>query len=125
MVKIKAVGAMTAAAWLIALSGAATAHGPHGRHAGGADPAHGATTATAGETAGELVVGEVRRVDRDRQRITLRHAEIPNLGMSPMTMVFRVRDPAWLDQVRVGDQVNFRAENSNGVLTVTELRPAQ
>ena len=38
-----------------------------------------------------------------------------------MTMVFRVKDAAMLDQVTVGDKVDFVAEKVNGAFTVTRL----
>ncbi|MGS0626168.1 copper-binding protein, partial [Ralstonia sp. VS2407] len=43
------------------------------------------------------------------------------LGMEPMTMVFRVQDPAMLTKVHVGSKVRFVAEKVNGALTVTAL----
>lgn len=123
----KGLAAAITSAFLAVLAGTAAAHGPHapasGPHAAGGHEAHG--VATASDAAGELVAGEVRRIDKDRQRLTLRHGEIRILGMPPMTMVFRVKDPAWLDQVKVGDTVSFRAENIDGAYTVTELRPAK
>ena len=69
--------------------------------------------------------GEVRKVDRDNQKVTLKHGEIKNLDMPAMTMVFTVKDPAMLDQVKVGDKVQFHAENEAGKLTVTEIRPVK
>jgi len=41
-----------------------------------------------------------------------------------MTMVFRVKDPAMLEQVKPGDKVSFLAEKIDGALTVTKLEPA-
>ncbi|OYZ55259.1 MAG: hypothetical protein B7Y21_14295, partial [Hydrogenophilales bacterium 16-61-112] len=38
-----------------------------------------------------------------------------------MTMVFRVEDATWLDQVKPGDSVRFLADRVNGVFTVTRL----
>lgn len=64
---------------------------------------------------------EVRRVDKTGNRITLKHDEIKNLDMPPMTMVFRVKDPAMLDQVKAGDKVRFSAEDLQGVITVTRI----
>ena len=69
--------------------------------------------------------GEVRKVDRDNQKITLKHGEIKNLDMPAMTMVFTVKNPAMLDQVKVGDKVQFHAENEAGKFTVTEIRPVK
>jgi len=68
---------------------------------------------------------EVRKVDKENQKITLKHGEIKNLDMPPMTMVFAVRNPALLDNVKAGDKVQFRAANENGKLTVTEIQAAK
>ena len=72
-----------------------------------------------------LVDGEVRKVDIAQQKITLRHAEIPNIEMSPMTMVFRVKAPALLTQVQPGDKVRFTADKLDGVLTVITIDPVR
>ena len=72
-----------------------------------------------------LVEGEVRRIDKDAGKITLKHGPIPNLDMPGMTMVFRVKDPAMLDGVKAGDKVRFSAEQSGGALTVTKIAPAR
>ena len=65
--------------------------------------------------------GEVRKVDKEAGKVTLKHAAIANLEMPPMTMVFRVKDPAMLDRLKAGDKVRFRAEKVHGAYTVTEL----
>ena len=65
--------------------------------------------------------GEVRKVDKDAQKITIKHGPIDNLGMPPMTMVFRVKDPAMLEQVSRGDQVKFNADKINGAYTLTHI----
>ena len=69
--------------------------------------------------------GEVRKIDKENKRITLKHGEIKNLDMPPMTMVFQAADPALLDKVKVGDKVRFVAANPGGKLTVTEIQPTQ
>jgi Cu/Ag efflux protein CusF len=69
--------------------------------------------------------GEVRRVDRDAQKVTLRHGPIPNLGMPDMTMVFRVTDPKMLEGLKTGDKVRFKADKVGGQYTVTALDPAK
>ena len=86
-----------------------------------------ATSATAGgmQISGAMTEGEVRKVDKDNKKITLRHGEIKNLEMPGMTMVFQVKDPAMLDMVKQGDKVMFRAEKANGALMVTEIQPAK
>jgi len=62
---------------------------------------------------------EVRKVDKDRNRLTLKHGEIKNLDMPDMIMVFRVKDPHMLDTVKPGDKIKFKAERLDGVYTVT------
>ena len=69
--------------------------------------------------------GEVRKVDKDARKITLRHGEIKNLNMPAMTMVFQVKDPSMLDKVKAGDKVKFKAVNASGTLTVTQIESAQ
>lgn len=71
-----------------------------------------------------VVDAEVRKVDKENQKITLKHGEIQNLDMPAMTMVFAVKDPAMLDKVKAGDKVQFRAANESGKFTVVEIRPA-
>lgn len=73
----------------------------------------------------DMVEGEVRKVDTSANKITLKHGELKNLGMPPMTMVFQVKDPTMLDQVKVGDKVRFTADRVNGAVTVTAIEPAR
>ncbi len=72
----------------------------------------------------DMANGEVRKVDKDNRKITLKHGAIKNLDMPGMTMVFPVRDPAMLDLVKPGDKVKFRAERLNGAVVLTELEAA-
>ena len=72
-----------------------------------------------------LSEGEVRKVDKDAKKITLRHGPLTNLDMPAMTMVFQVKDPAMLEQVKVGDKVKFQAEKLGGAFTITKLEPAK
>jgi len=64
---------------------------------------------------------EVRRIDPRAQTITLKHGEIRNLDMPPMTMVFRVKDPAWLQAFKPGDRVRFTVDHVGGQYTVLSL----
>jgi len=66
--------------------------------------------------------GEIRKVDRDAGKITIRHGPIINLEMPAMTMVFRVKDLAMLDQMKEGDKVKFVARRENGAITIVELQ---
>jgi Cu/Ag efflux protein CusF len=93
---------------------AQTAHSGHG--------SHGADAGAAKES--DFVDAEVRRVDAARQRVTLRHGEIAALDMSPMTMVFAVADPKWLETLKTGDRVQVKISQRGSTYTVTALRPA-
>lgn len=72
------------------------------------------------------MTGEVRKIDEGAGKITLKHGPVPSLGMDEgMTMVYRVKDPALLKQVKVGDKVKFEAETTEGGFTVTKLQKAK
>jgi Cu(I)/Ag(I) efflux system periplasmic protein CusF len=88
-----------------------------------AQPPSAATRAAQAMT--EMVAGEVRKVDKDARKITLRHSEIKKLDMPAMTMVFQVKDPALLDKVKAGDKVKFKAEGAGGAFTITEIELAK
>lgn len=66
--------------------------------------------------------GEIRKVDVAAQKLTVKHGRIENLGMSPMTMVFRVKDPTFLTQVNPGDKVRMTVERVDGALTIVALQ---
>jgi Cu(I)/Ag(I) efflux system periplasmic protein CusF len=72
--------------------------------------------------AADMSDGEVRKVDKAQAKVTLKHGEIKNLDMPPMTMVFVVKDKAALDTLKVGDKVKFVATKEGGTYTVTEIR---
>ena len=76
--------------------------------------------AQAQETAA-LSDGEVRRVDKEANKITIRHGSLLNLEMPAMTMVFQVKEPAMLDKVKIGDKIKFRADKAGGAYTVTRI----
>ena len=104
---IFAIAALVHAGPLIA-QGAAEAPAPA--------PGQVATTETA-----DFSDAEVRRVDKDAQKITLRHGPIPHLGMGDMTMVFRVVEPRWLDELKVGNKIRFKADKVGGLYTITNV----
>jgi len=86
---------------------------------------HGAHHTAAAASAADMTEGEIRKVDRDAKKLTIKHGEIKNLDMPPMTMNFRVANPKLLDGVNVGDRVQFVAEKVNGQFTVTVLNKAR
>lgn len=71
--------------------------------------------------ADELSDGEVRKIDTDNKKLTLRHGPLKNLDMPGMTMVFQVTDPAMLEKLQVGEKVRFQAEKIDGKFTVTRI----
>lgn len=70
-----------------------------------------------------LTDGEVRKIDKEAGKLTIKHGEIKHLEMPPMTMVFVARDKSMLDKVKAGDKVRFVATHENGQMLVTELQP--
>ena len=86
----------------------------------------GDVTNTANATnAASMADGEVRKIDKDTKKITLKHGELKNLEMPAMTMVFQVKDAALLDKVMVGDKVKFKAEKVSAGYAVSEIEVAK
>jgi Cu(I)/Ag(I) efflux system periplasmic protein CusF len=83
-----------------------------------------ASAATEPPAAGsEMVAAEVRKVDKEGGRVTLKHGPIKNLDMPAMTMVFRVKDPALFAQLSEGASVNAAFEKSAGNYYVVKVEP--
>ncbi len=80
-------------------------------------PAAGAQTAAPAA----LTDGEIRKVDAERGKVTIKHGVIQNLDMPPMTMVFTARDKAMLSDLKPGDKVKFVAADEGDKLVVTEI----
>ena len=100
-------------------AGGAFASGDHAAHGAGASAAIPASATT--PTTDPVTEGEVRKIDKEQGKITLRHGEIKNLDMPGMTMVFRVKQAALLDGVKEGDKVGFTADKIGGQFTVTGI----
>ncbi|WP_310567300.1 copper-binding protein [Hydrogenophaga sp.] len=69
--------------------------------------------------------GEVRKIDKDAGKITIKHGDIKHMDMPGMTMVFVAKDKALLDKTSVGAKIQFMATNENGQMTVTDIQPAK
>ena len=65
--------------------------------------------------------GEVRKVDKDNKKITIKHGPLKALDMPGMTMVFGVKDDTVLDKVQPGEKVQFQAEKIDGKFVVTAI----
>lgn len=89
------------------------------------DAKHHPVADKAAASAGAMSEGEVRKVDKGAGKVTIKHGPLTNLDMPPMTMVFRVKEPAMLDQLKAGDTIRFRAEKIGGNYTVIEVQPAK
>jgi Cu(I)/Ag(I) efflux system periplasmic protein CusF len=77
--------------------------------------------ATNHEPSVQLTEGEVRKVDKDAKKITIKHAPIVYLDMPAMTMVFQVKDSTLLEKVKPGDKIKFTAEKTGGAFTLTTI----
>lgn len=67
------------------------------------------------------VDGEVKKIDLEAGKVTLKHGPIQNLDIPAMQMAFRVVNPAWLQKLQVGDKVTFEADKVGGQFTVTAI----
>lgn len=77
------------------------------------------------QPAASMAEGEVKKVDLDAGKVTIKHGPIQNLDMPGMTMVFTAKDKALLAHVKPGDKVQFEAQNENGKMVVTALQPVR
>lgn len=103
-----------ASAMLAIGAGSAWAAGDHAEHQAGAADASASATMTS---------GEVRKVDTEQGKVTLKHEAITNLDMPGMTMIFRADKPELLKDLKVGDKVRFHAESVGGAIVVTRIEP--
>ncbi len=76
---------------------------------------------------GEVVKGQVKKIDSTANKITLTTGPIKSLDMDEdnMTMVYRVQDPAMLKQVKVGDKVQFEFREGSDGITITKMEKAK
>ena len=116
--------ALTAVAGLLLSCSLTAQAASHAMAAPAAAPAAPAAAAAPAANAA-MTSAEVRKVDKDNKKITLKHGEIKNLDMPPMTMVFKVKDAAMLDKVQAGDKVMFTVEKIDGAFTVTGIEAAK
>lgn len=84
-----------------------------------------APATTAAPMAKEMSEAEVRKVDKDSKKVTLKHGPIKNLDMPGMTMVFQVRDEKLLDKLVAGEKIKFTAEQLQGAFVVTGVEKGE
>jgi Cu/Ag efflux protein CusF len=107
LVMIAVLGVFAAFAWLSLPAPPRPAGEPSG-HAHASDPR-------------ALADGVVLSIDRAASGITISHGPLDALGMPPMTMGFRVGDPALLENVNPGDKVKFHVDVIGDAFTVTKI----
>ena len=99
---------------------AQTAPAPAANAAGTAQP----SSSSAAMPTKDMAEAEVRRVDKDSKKVTLKHGPIKNLDMPSMTMVFQVRDAALFDKLVAGEKIMFTAEQLQGAYVITGVEKA-
>ncbi|MCD8504916.1 MAG: copper-binding protein [Burkholderiaceae bacterium] len=72
----------------------------------------------------QMAEGEIRRLDPQNAKVTIRHGEIKSLDMPPMTMVFVAKPKSLLDGLKVGDKIQFSAIEENSQYVVTAIKKA-
>ena len=97
----------------------ATAAG-HDAHAG-----HGNQTAAQPAMSSTLVDGVVKKIDKATGKVTVSHGPLTNLNMPAMTMVFRVKEAAWIEQMQTGGKIRFVADSIDGTLTIVRFEAAK
>jgi Cu/Ag efflux protein CusF len=70
----------------------------------------------------EYTAGEVTKIDAAQKKLTIKHEELTNLDMPEMTMVFVVADESMIEEVKVGQKIEFTADRVNGRITVTDIK---
>ena len=85
----------------------------------------GMTHGTETSASSDLSEGEVRKVDKDNKKLTIKHGPLKNLDMPAMTMVFTVKEDSMLQSLDVGTKVRFLAEKQNGQIVITRIEAAR
>lgn len=66
--------------------------------------------------------GIVKAVNEASKSLKISHDAIKDLNMAAMTMDFPVADPAMLDDVKVGDEIDFVvSQDRSGRFVVTDM----
>jgi len=102
----------------LAFSASAMAQMDHNKHMAQA------TKPAAAPVDADMGDGLVKKVDKNRGTVTLAHGALPN-GMPPMTMAYKVKDTAWLDQLKAGQKIRFATDPKDGGMTVLRYELAK
>ena len=77
--------------------------------------------APAAPGADDYVGAEIRKIDTDGGKLTLKPGAMRKFDMPGMTMTFRAADPAMLLNLAVGDKVRFIPDKVNGQFVVIKI----
>lgn len=119
--KLTPIRLLAVLAVLAPLTAPASAHEETAGHAGHA----GHESHAMASAAAPFVDGVIKKVDKAAGKVTISHGPLVNLDMPAMTMVFRVKEAAWIDRMQPGEKIRFVADSINGVLTVVGLEAAK
>lgn len=64
--------------------------------------------------------GEIRRIDPQAGKITIKHGPISELELPAITLVYQI-DVALLTGLQPGDKIKFKARRVNGQYVVVEV----
>ena len=89
------------------------------------DKHHSHADAVSAVSASHMVEGEIKKINRENKKMTIKHGDIKSLDMPGMTMVFQIRDTSLLETFKAGDKVKFVAEKLDGGFVVTGMQLAK
>lgn len=72
-----------------------------------------------------LTSGVIKKIGNSGNSVTLAHGPIENIGMSAMTMEFKVKEAKMLAGFKPGDKVRFLADRIGGEIVVTRIEAAK
>jgi Cu(I)/Ag(I) efflux system protein CusF len=75
--------------------------------------------------ANEWAKGEIRRIDIENKKVTIKHEEIKSLDMPPMSMVFYVENSETIKGIKPGDQIEFIADQKGTKIFLKQIREPQ
>lgn len=104
------------------LAASALSVGASGLVMAATDPGASAAAGVSAPASIKLTAGEVRKVDADQGKLTIKHEPIENLDMPAMTMVFKAGKAELLKDLKAGDKIRFRAETVAGAIVVTDIK---
>jgi Cu(I)/Ag(I) efflux system protein CusF len=75
-----------------------------------------------GSAAEHRATGTVSKVDQAGGQITIAHEAIPSISWPAMTMTFKAKERALLNNVKAGQKVSFTLAKSGNEYVVTNLK---